>query len=357
MAGELEPSTDSTRLITIRPRTAPGPAYTDADYSITEDTARDLADAIPANTGRAYDRAWVAFAAWCAEQGRVILPATPQTLTEYVRSLTAAGKSAPATIEQAIGVIRATHRDAGHPEQPDTTGAIKLLRAYRRARADAGHHVRQRTPLLIPAVRAIAATCDPETAAGVRDRALILLGFAMMSRRSELAARNLDDITDAGEDGIRVRVGYSKTDQAAEGKSIAIPYGQHAETCPVRAVRAWTELLAARGITSGALFRPVDRNDRIGGEPGFAGKSRDRLTGHGVDAIVRRRATRAGVKDPSGYGGHSLRSGPASAAYAAGAPVSEIARHGRWSPTSPVVLGYIRAVDEWNDNPIKGIGL
>ncbi len=49
--------------------------------------------------------------------------------------------------------------------------------------------------------------------------------------------------------------------------------------------------------------------------------------------------------------------GGATAAYRAGAPVSTIAAHGRWAPTSPVVLGYIRAVDRWNDNPMHGVGL
>jgi integrase len=356
--GELEPARDRTGLIVIRPGAPREPGYADIDFSITEDTAQALAEAVPANTARAYRRAWDDFAAWCADEGRVILPATSQTLTQYVRTLIKRETPlAPATIEQAIGVIRATHRDAGYPKRPGTTEAVKILRSYRRERSRAGKHVRQRAPLLIPAVRVIVATCDPETAAGVRDRALILLGFAMMSRRSELAARNLEDITDSGHDGIRVLIGHSKTDQDAEGASVAIPYGRHASTCPVRAVRAWTGLLAARGLGDGALFRPVDRNDRIGGEPGFAGKSRDRLTGHAVDAIVRRRAALAGVEDAHKYGGHSLRSGAASAAYAAGSPVAEIAKHGRWSPASPVVLGYIRAVDQWRDNPMKEIGL
>jgi integrase len=72
---------------------------------------------------------------------------------------------------------------------------------------------------------------------------------------------------------------------------------------------------------------------------------------------VRRAAERAGLPHPERYSAHSLRTGGATAAYQAGAPVSVIAAHGRWSPTSPVVLGYIRAVDRWADNPMKGVGL
>jgi hypothetical protein len=74
----------------------------------------------------------------------------------------------------------------------------------------------------------------------------------------------------------------------------------------------------------------------------------------GIGDLVRRAAERAGLPHPEQY---SLRAGGATAAYRAGAPVSVIAAHGRWSPTSPVVLGYIRAVDRWADNPMKGVGL
>jgi integrase len=356
-----EPGTDvavaeSTEMITLRPGTPAEPEYTDVDHSMSADTLQALADATPANTTRAYVRAWEDFAGWCVMERRVILPATHHTLTEYARTLITADRS-PSTVKQAIGVIRAYHRDSGYPRRPGAAGALKLLKAYRKKRSDAGLHIKKRPPMSLPALRAIVATCDPETTAGTRDRALILVGFAMMARRSELAARNLSDVTDNGEDGLRIRIGYSKTDQDADGATVSVPYGDHPATCPVRALENWTRLLAGRGITEGPLFRPVDREGRLGGEDGFSGKSRDRLTGQGIDKIIQRRALLAGIKNAPDYGSHSLRSGPASAAYAAGMPVSEIARHGRWAPNSPVVLGYIRAVDGDKHNPMKGIGL
>lgn len=73
-----------------------------------------------ANTTRAYGRQWAGFTAWCAEHNRVILPATGETLAEYVTELTDAGRS-PATIEQALAAIRTARRAAGHPTLPDTT--------------------------------------------------------------------------------------------------------------------------------------------------------------------------------------------------------------------------------------------
>ena len=164
---------------------------------------------------------------------------------------------------------------------------------------------------------------------------------------------------------------HSKTDQDAEGVAVAVPYGQHERTCAVRAVRDWAALLAAEGFTTGPLFRPVDRHGRIGGDPRAAGHAQARLTGHGVNRIVQARSRAAGL--PVGqerrrpkqdeeaprynYGAHSLRTGAVTTAYAAGAPVAAIAEHGRWNPKSPVFLSYIRSVDKWRNNPMKGTGL
>jgi hypothetical protein len=374
---EIEPAAGS-RLIVLRPEEAAPVAYSDMDYAISVDTARDMLAAVPENTDRAYDRAWKQFAAWCVGEGRVPMPATPQTLTEYVHMLTAAGVLAPNTISQAIGAIRSRHARSGFSGQPDTPEPMKLLRAFRRDWAKAGGRLRQRTPILVPALRSMVETCDLQTATGARDRALLLIGFNMMGRRSEISALNISDIRSAGDNGIEVFIAVSKTDQEAKGVAVPVPFGQHEITCPVRAVRAWIALLAAKGIASGPLFRPIDRHGRIGGEPLAAGHAQPRLTGHGINEIVRRRAVLAALPtilvepgsadttDPeeessppqeASYGAHGLRSGAATTAYAAGAPVSEIAKHGRWNPKSPVVLGYIRAVDKWRNNPMKGIGL
>lgn len=351
---DLEPA---RHLIVARPGERPEVAYSDLDYSVTVDTAEALIAAVPPNTRRAYDVAWDRLSRWCESTGRVALPATPQTLAEYMRVLTGIDL-APNTIDQAVGCIRARHRDAGYKDQPDTKPALRLLREYRKAWADHGGRVRKRLPILIPALRAMVATCDPDTLAGVRDRAILLLGFNMMGRRSEVAGLDIPDLRAAGDNGIEVFVRYSKTDQDAQGVSVPVPFGQHVETCAVRSVRAWTAILADREWNpTGAVFRPIDRHGTIGDEPGAAGHTAGRLTGHSVNAIVRRRARLAGLDDADQYGAHGLRSGAATVAYAHGIPVSVIAEHGRWSPHSPVVLGYLRAVDGWTHNPMKGIGL
>jgi integrase len=349
-------------LIVMRPGDAPLPAYADVDYAISEEAASRLAAAVPDNTRIAYENAWGQFARWCAGNGRAAMPATPQTLTEYASTLIML-EFAPATVDQAVGVIRARHRDAGYKDQPDTQGAVRVLRAYRRDWAGAGNRARQALPLLLPTLRAMAGTCDPGTLIGVRDRAMLLTGFNIMGRRSEVCGLDIRDIRAAGEDGIKVCIRQSKTGQDADGEDVPVPYGQHAETCAVRAVRAWTAVLAERGITSGPLFRPVDRHGHIGGGPVAAGKPATRHTPQNFNNMVKARARTARLPDGSRlpgaerYTAHSLRSGAATSAYAAGVPVWVIARHGRWSEKSRVVLTYIRAVDAWRDNPMKGLGL
>lgn len=336
----------------IAPQTAVGPlAPTQSagqlagDAAVSPRTARRIADATPATTRRVYAWQWGRFTAWCAEQGRVPLPATDATLAEYVSHLVDAGV-APATVEQAIACVRRVHRDAGYEGRPSTRGARLVLRAYRRDRAAGGVRTRQAAPAALDQLRAMVAASDPTTPAGLRDRALLLVGFALMARRSELAALDLADLREVPE-GLLVTIRRSKTDQDGRGVEVAVPYGSHPDTCPVRTVRAWRALLAQRGITDGPLLRRVDRHGHIGG----------RLSGDGIRRIVQAAAVRAGLPDADAYSAHSLRAGGATAAARAGVPVATIARHGRWSPTSPVVHGYIRLADRWRDNPMACVGL
>jgi integrase len=255
-------------------------------------------------------------------------------------------EAGPASIDQAISAIRRLHRDAGHPGQPDTTAARRILRAYRRARAEAGRRPRQAPPAVLDTIRALVDAADPASPAGLRDRVLVVLGFAGMLRRSELAALHLDDVAEV-DDGLELLVRASKTDQAGTGATVAIPYGQHPATCPVRLLRAWRALLAEHDIHDGPLLRRVDRWGHLGGS----------MSGGGIRHALQALAARASLPNAEQIRPHSLRAGGATAAYRAGNPVAAIAAHGRWAPGSPVVLTYLRAVDRWRDNPMTGVGL
>ncbi|MET8051532.1 tyrosine-type recombinase/integrase [Streptosporangium sp. NPDC005286] len=320
--------------------------YTAADYALSDEARARIADGVPPNTRRAYERQWTAFSTWCAGHGRVELPATGHTLAEYVETLCAADR-APASIEQAIACVRTMHRLAGHPNQPATDAARLALRAYKRARAEAGTRgQREAPPVGIDALRAMVSACDLSTRTGLRDRLLLVLGLALMGRRSELVALTCDDVCEV-HDGLEVTIRTSKTDKDSRGETIAIPRGSHPLTDPVAVWSDWIAVLAEAGETSGRLLRRVDRHGNLG----------PRLGADAVNVIVRDLAIRAAVPGAEAFTAHSLRAGGATVAYAAGVPVSVIAKHGRWAPASPVVLRYIRAVDRWRDNAMRGVGL
>lgn len=320
-------------------------AHTDADFTVSDETRQLILDGIADNTRAAYENQWARFAAWCQTQGRVDLPTTAQTIAEYVQHLAAGGMS-PSTISQAIAAVRTVHRHHGFKGQPDSEAAMLALKGYKTQRAEAGHRKKKSAPILLGALQAMVDTIDTATAIGVRDRAILVLCWALMGRRSEVAALMDADVRETSK-GITVHIAKSKTDQHAKGEDVPIVAGDHAHTDPVRVVRAWRDVLAEHDACGGRLFRSVDKHGNIRGNLGPAT----------VDRIVKDAVNNAGLPQPELYSAHGLRAGSATAAYKNRTPVSTIARHGRWAENSPVVLGYIREVDKWEDNPMKGIGL
>ncbi|MGW5426900.1 tyrosine-type recombinase/integrase [Streptomyces sp. NPDC004059] len=301
---------------------------------------------VPDNTKTAYRRQADLFVKWCQERGRDTLPASAQTLADYVSHLCDLDR-APSTIEQAIATIRVAHREAGHDGKPDTRAALRILKTHKRDRAEAGKRKRKAPPVTLAALRAMVDVADPATLAGRRDRVMLVLGFAMMARRSELAALRIEDVTFT-DDGLTILIRQSKTDQEAAGAEVNIPHGVHPDTDPVRVVRAWLDTLADHGHTDGPLLRHINRWDQLqsGG-----------MSGAAINERVRALAVRAGLPNGATFTAHGLRAGGPTEAAKAGQPVSFIADHGRWSKTSPQVLEYIRPVDKWRDNPMRGIGL
>ena len=162
---------------------------------------------------------------------------------------------------------------------------------------------RQAAPVCVPELRAMTATL-PDGLRGVRDRAMLLVGFAGAFRRSELVGLDVADLAFDAE-GLTVTLRRSKTDQEGAGRKVGVPYGSDPATCPVRALRAWLE---ATGIEVGALFVGVNRHGRLTGK---------RLAGVDVARLVKRCAEAAGL-DPARFSGHSLRAGLATAAAKAG---------------------------------------
>jgi integrase len=187
-------------------------------------------------------------------------------------------------------------------------------------------------------VKAMAAAC-PDTLAGKRDRALMLLGFGGAFRRSELVALDAEHLEEAA-DGLRVYIAQSKTDQEAEGVTIAIARGSSA-ACPVQAVREW---LDAAGIETGPVFRPINKVGAV---------STERLSDRSVANIVKAYAGRVGL-DEKLFAGHSLRSGFLTSAAGNGASIfkmMDVSRH----KSVDTLRGYVRDAELFKDHAGAGL--
>jgi site-specific recombinase XerD len=196
------------------------------------------------------------------------------------------------------------HRARGF-EPPTNSEAVKATVAG--IRRSIGTAVTRKTEVTAETIRAMLDEI-PTDVRGLRDRALLLLGFAGALRRSELVALNVEDLEEAPE-GFRVVIRRSKTDQEGAGDFVTIPHGYRLK--PVQAVKDW---LDAAQIFSGPIFRPVLKGSRLIAE---------RLTPQTVALIVKQRVEAAGL-DPKGFAGHSLRSGFVTSALKAGADILRV---------------------------------
>lgn len=160
----------------------------------------------------------------------------------------------------------------------------------------------------------------------IRDRALLLVGFAGALRRAELVGLDVADIERVRQ-GIILHLRKSKTDQEGRGEKVGVPFAR-GRWCPATALDAWLE---ASGVDAGAVFRPVDRHGRV---------QDIRLSGEAVGLVLQERVAAAGL-DPSLYSGHSLRSGLATSAAQAGVPTWKIRSQTRHA-SDAMLARYVR---------------
>ena len=306
------------------------------DAELAERVRAWTSEAFSKNTQRAYKADWRHFEEWCDAANLVPLPAEPSTVAAYVDALAATHKAA--TIQRRLVSIKKAHRGAGL-EVPTDDPLVKL--AWRAVRRRIGVAQDAKAPLLTNDVKAMVAKL-PSTRAGARDRALLLLGFSGAFRRSELVALRVGDL-EFNTDGVTVRIRKSKTDPESRGRKVGIPFGRSSASCPVRAARAW---LDGAGITTGPVFRAMQRGGRVG---------RAALSDRAVALVVKRVARAAGL-DPRRYAGHSLRAGLATAAAIAGASERSIMKQ-TGHVSEKMVRRYIRDADLYRDNAARTAGL
>ena len=305
------------------------PAALGADLAAAVDLAK--AEKAP-STRKAYGTDFRIFREWCEARSVVSLPAAPETVAAYLAAHSATSKAS--TLGRRIAAIRYAHKLAGLALPTDAEGVKATMRGIRRTYGSA--RVRK-APAVAGKMLGMVATA-PDKLAGLRDRALLLLGFGGALRRSELVALDVADIEET-QTGLLVTIRGSKTDQERAGVTIAVAQGDVA--CPARALRAWLE---ASGIEAGAIFRPIDKGGTV---------QASRLTCRSVANIVKAYAGRAGF-DASTFSGHSLRAGFLTSAAGKGASIfkmMDVSRH----KSVDTLRGYVRDAELFKDHAGAGL--
>jgi integrase len=306
--------------------------------AILRQQERDYASRSKAeSTKRAYRSDWRDFERWCRSHQLIALPATADTVTAYLTER-ARDHRVP-TLTRRVSAISQAHQLAGFESPTQTPRVRTVMAGIRRA---LGTACVRKLPAVTDVIRAMIAHLRPGTM-GIRDRALLLVGFAGAFRRSELVALNAEDFA-LGPEGLTITIRRSKTDQEGYGERIGIPYGSNPDTCPVRALQAWLEAL--KPAPAEPLFRSVNQAQII---------QSGRLCAAAV-ALVVKRYTRAAGLDATQYAGHSLRAGLATAAAAADVSERVIMKQTRHRSVQ-MVRRYIREGDLFRENAAARIGL
>ena len=297
-------------------------------------------------TKRAYRSDWNDFSSWCARYERVALPAAAETVGLYLGSV--ADRLSLATLERRLAAIATLHKEAGF-DSPASVSKGALRKIWKGIVREKTRRQDKAEPLLVEDLRRIIEHLPRDrktgelTPASLRDRALLLIGWAGALRRSEIVALHVEDIEFVSGEGINLYVRRGKTDQEGAGLVKGIPYGRHADTCPVTALRVW---LQAAGVHSGPVFRRFYRGGKVG---------ETAITDQYVSLFLKRHAARVGLADPA-LSAHSLRSGFITQAVRMGKPerrVKEHSGHKSWETFNE----YVKRAGTFQSNPVKDVGL
>jgi len=281
---------------------------------------RYISAGVAKNTKRTYRAQWSDFTRYCAGRGLEALPASVNTVVEYLATLADKGASL-SKIRVARSAIAWVHRTK---EVPDPTTAQSVTLCLSGIAREIGRPPAKKTALSLADIRAMVDTL-PRTARGKRDRALLLVGFAGGFRRSELVALTRGDVRINGD--LKITVARGKTDQSGKGSLRTIPRieGRNADLCPVQALQDWLEVAS---ITSGFVFRTMDKHGNVGTKP---------ASGRAVARLVQTTAKAAGL-DYTSMAAHSLRSGFVTTAREQGAQLADVVSQTKQSYDT--ALGY-----------------
>ena len=277
------------------------------------------------NTLRAYQADFRDFKLFCIKNGLVALPTEPKILSIYLTHLSSFCKFS--TLKRRLASIKIIHKIKGHYLDTKHPIITENLLGIKRV-----HGVKQKSkkPLLINDLKLIINKIHEEKneIKKLKNKSLILIGFAGGFRRSELVSIEYDDV-DFVPEGVKIFIKRSKTDQTGEGMTKAIPYFENSSYCPVIALKKWIEIA---GIKSGKIFNISDKS---------------------VALIIKKYALLAGL-DYTKYAGHSLRSGFATSTAEMGADERSIMSM-TGHKTTQMVRRYIQEANLFKNNALNKI--
>jgi len=294
--------------------------------SLELETLKNLRNSKSANTLRAYQADFKDFSVFCARNGLSSMPTEPKILSLYLTHLSASSKFS--TLKRRIASISVIHKMKGHYLDTKHPLIMENLHGIKRVK---GSNQKAKKPILINDLKLIINVIGQANPSGnkkIRDKTLLLIGFSGGFRRSELVNIEYEDLEFVNE-GVKIFIKRSKTDQSGEGMIKAIPYFDNNNYCPVISLKEWIDVSE---IKSGKIFEISDRS---------------------VALIIKKYASLSGL-DPNRYGGHSLRSGFATSAAESGAEERNImAMTGH--KTTQMVRRYIQEANLFKNNALNKI--
>ena len=305
-----------------------------------EDTLNNLKLSKANNTLRAYKSDFKDFGAFCSKHGLNSMPTEPKIVSLYLTHLSTNSKMS--TLRRRLVSIGVVHKLQGHYLDTKHPVIIENLMGIKRKK---GSIQTGKKPLLINHLKKIINVIDEqkiEKIKKLRNRTLILIGFGGGFRRTELISVDYEDL-DFVEDGVKITLRRSKTDQFGEGFVKGLPYFTNEKYCPVTSLKNWINLSQ---IKTGPIFRRFAKGAILTGH---------RLTDQSVVLIIKNYLKLLGIESQN-YSGHSLRSGFATVAAESGADERSIMAMTGHKNTQ-MVRRYIKEANIFKNNALNKIKL
>ena len=286
------------------------------------------------NTLRAYESDWLDFYDWCNHAKLSPLPAEPETVINYINDL--ADNAKANTVSRRLSAISENHKAANFFEQNPCRHAL-VRNALDSIKREKGTMQHGKAPILMEDITELSSYFAIGDITGIRDKALVLIGFMGAFRRSELVAINIEDLSFSN-DGVIILISKSKGDQDGRGEYVAIPYASTHTICAVTALKNWLNELPDK---SGPLFRPLNKHKQLRNQ---------RLTSQSVALILKKYVALAGF-NPDDFAGHSLRRGFATSAAQHDVDERNIMQQTRHK-SEKMVRRYIEQGNLFKNNPL-----